>query len=72
VPAASAPEVSGGGDTSYDRVGVPQPSGGVQFLSRQEFEALALVDRVRLLVEGKLQFFRGDRLVPPRQALRDR
>jgi hypothetical protein len=42
----------------------------MQFVTRAEFEKLPLGDRVRLLMGGNLRFFRGDREVPAREALR--
>ena len=38
----------------------PQPGGEVKQLSREQFEAMALVDRIRLPVRGTLRFFRGE------------
>ena len=65
--AAGGPPPAGGG---YDRLGIPRGNGEMQFVTRAEFEKLPLGDRVRLLMGGNLRFFRGDREVPAREALR--
>ena len=39
-------------------------------LSKREFEALTLQDRVGLLVQGTLRFYRGDREIAASEAMR--
>jgi hypothetical protein len=63
------PEAGGAG---YDRLGVPEPGGALRFLTKEEFEGLPLVDRVRMLSAGGLRFFRQGKEVSPREALRGR
>jgi hypothetical protein len=41
----------------YDRVVVPSSTGGTQSLTRKQFEALPLRERVSHLIEGTAQFF---------------
>ena len=60
----------GSSETGYDRIGVPGHNGEVRFLTRAQFEALPLAERVSLLMGGKLQFFRDGRQLSPREALR--
>ena len=68
VQAAGAPRV----DASYgfDRVEIPGDEGEPERLSKREFEALPLQERVGLLVQGTLRFYRGDRLVTASEAMR--
>ena len=65
-PASSAPQ------EGFDEIRVPSPDGSVRQLTRAEFEALALPERVALLMSGKMQFFRQGRQVGAREALRGR
>jgi hypothetical protein len=60
----------GPGNSGYDRIGVPSETGETRYLTRQQFEALPLQERVSLLMKGKLQFFRDGRAVSAREALR--
>ena len=64
------PPAAGYDDTSYDFVDVRMRDGAVQRMSKKEFEAQALTERIRVLVDGGAVFFRGDVVVPPAQALR--
>jgi len=59
-------------ETGYDRIRIPLPQGGHREITRRQFEELPLSERVGLLVSGKMQFFLGDRPIPPHRALRDR
>lgn len=58
--------------TGFDYVEVP--SGGddqpKKRLSKPQFEALPLQERIGLLVQGTLRFYRGDREVPASEAMR--
>jgi hypothetical protein len=65
--AASAPPGKG-----FDEIRVPTPGGGNRHLTRTDFEALALPERVALLMGGKMQFFRQGQQVSARDALRSR
>jgi hypothetical protein len=64
---AGAPAVDAYG---YDFVDVRTPEGSVQRMSRTEFEAQALAERIRILVEGAAVFIRGSAVVPPSVALK--
>jgi hypothetical protein len=56
----------------FDYVEVPSPGADLpsQRLSKREFEAMSLQERVGLLVQGNLRFYRGDQEVPPSDAMR--
>ena len=59
--------------TSYDRVEMPAPNGvGLpRRLTRAEFEALPLDQRVRAILGKQLKFYRGKQEVSIREALGD-
>jgi hypothetical protein len=54
----------------YDHVKVPTREGGTRLLTREQFEALPLRDRVAHLIEGKAQFFRNGVSIAAREAMR--
>jgi hypothetical protein len=54
----------------YDEVSAPGPDGEPQRMSKQQFERLPLENRVRLLVQGTLRFYRGGEEIPPSEAMR--
>jgi hypothetical protein len=58
---------------SYDRVEMPAPNGvGLpRRLTRTEFEALPLDQRVRAILGKQLKFFRGKLEITIREALGD-
>jgi hypothetical protein len=56
----------------FDRVDLIEATGTVRRLSRAEFEALPLDQRVRAILRKQLRFFIGDKEVPMRDALGDR
>jgi hypothetical protein len=62
-----APASAGG----FDHVDVPsrgdQPR---QRLTKRDFEALPLQERIGLLVQGTLRFYRGDREIAASEAMR--
>ena len=62
-----ATEARAGG---YDRVGVALDGGDTQWLSRGEFQALQLTERVRILATGSARFYRGALEVSPMEAMR--
>ena len=68
---AAAPvavSVSAGG---FDHVEMPSAAGGPPArLTKPEFEALPLEQRVGLLVRGTLRFYRDGREIAPSKALR--
>ena len=59
---------------AYDRVEIPAPSGGgpPRKLTRAEFEALPLDQRVRAILSKQLRFFRGKDEIPMREAMAER
>ena len=65
--ARAATEARAGG---YDRVGVALDGGDTQWLSRGEFQALQLTERVRILATGSARFYRGAFEVSPMEAMR--
>ena len=69
---APAPAPVAAEDGGFDRLAATAVDGTVRWLTRSEFEGLPLVERVRLLSGGALRFYRGDRLVTAREALRGR
>ena len=53
----------------FDRVELLNASGEARSLTRDEFEALPLDQRVRAILSKQLRFFRGDQEIPMRDAL---
>jgi hypothetical protein len=66
VASADAPAVGG-----FDHVEMP-PHGDAprRRLTKKEFEALPLSERIGLLVQGTLRFYRGEREIAASQAMR--
>ena len=58
------------GGLGFDYVLVTLDSGEERRLTRREFEALPLGDRVAAILRGKLRFFRDDVEVPMKDAIR--
>jgi hypothetical protein len=56
--------------TGYDRVDIPQSDGTMKTLTRKQFEALPLKERVAYLLEGTAQFFLGSEQIPARDAMK--
>jgi hypothetical protein len=54
----------------YDKVVVPAPGGGTRSLTRKQFEALPLRERVSFLIEGSAQFFLDGSPIPASDAMR--
>jgi hypothetical protein len=54
----------------YDSVVVPGPNGSSRSLSRREFEALPLRERVGFLIEGKARFFRKGAPIAAAEAMK--
>ena len=59
------------GAGGFDHVDLP-PRGDAprQRLTRRDFEALPLPERIGLLVQGTLRFYRGDREIAASEAMR--
>ena len=56
--------------TGYDKVVVPGLNGASRNLTRREFEALPLRERVSYLIEGKAQFFRNGAPIAAAEAMK--
>ncbi len=57
---------------AYDRVELLDPGGGAsQFLTRTQFQALKLDERVRYILGKRLRFYLDGREVPLKDALAD-
>ena len=55
----------------FDHVDVPSRGGEPrQRLTRRDFEALPLQERIGLLVQGTLRFYRGEREIAASEAMR--
>ena len=54
----------------FDRVEVRHPDGNTEHLDRQQFIALPISRRVRILIQADLWFFRGSERVPTRTAVK--
>jgi hypothetical protein len=70
APPAPAASVAAADDPGFDHVEIPKGDGSMRRLERREFEALPLQERVGLLVQGTLRFYRGQRQVAASDALR--
>jgi hypothetical protein len=74
--AASGPRIAPGGAgvaaAGFDHVEMPSDSADQpnKRLSKPEFDALPLQERIGLLVQGTLRFYRGEREVPASDAMR--
>jgi hypothetical protein len=55
--------------SGYDRVELSLPTGEVCRLSRYEFEALPLDQRVRAILSKQIKFFRGSKQITMKEAL---
>jgi len=71
--AAGPPATSGGAAPArgFDQVEMP-PQGDAprRRLTKREFEALPLPERIGLLVQGTLRFYRGELEIPASEAMR--
>lgn len=72
APPTPPPAPSATAGEGFDRIRIPASDGSARELTKAEFEALPLGERVRLLMGGKLQFFREGKPVPAREALKGR
>ena len=69
-PQSPGGEPSPASATGYDRVSVTLEGEETLWLSRVEFQALALTERVRILAGGGARFYRGPMEVSPMEAMR--
>ena len=54
----------------YDSATVVDADGTRRSLSRPQYERLPLAERIRLVLQGRVEFFRDGVAVPPNEALR--
>jgi len=54
----------------FDEATYPTDSGELKRLSREQYERLPIRERVKLLLEGKLTFYKDGQEVPVGEALR--
>ena len=59
----------GSSGSPYDRVEYELPGVGKRAMTRKDFEALPLTERLGILLGGKAKFFLGDQVVDSRAAL---
>jgi hypothetical protein len=69
-PAATGGPPALAASASYDKLEVVTESGETRWMTREHFEALPLVDRVRLLASGGLSFYREGCKVSSLEAMR--
>ena len=73
-PPGSAAQAVADDDTAraggYDRVGIVKGGGAIEWMSRSQFQALPLTDRVRLLSGGEMRFYRGTVEITASEAMR--
>jgi hypothetical protein len=63
--ASAAPD--GGG---FDLARIEDEGGGQRSLSRPQYEKLPLADRIRLVLQDRVRFFRNGQPVPANEALK--
>ena len=56
--------------TGYDSATVIEADGTRRSLSRPQYERLPLAERIRLVLSGRVEFYRGGVVVPPNEALK--
>jgi hypothetical protein len=56
--------------TGYDTANVVEPDGKRRSLSRPQYERLPLAERIRLVLQGRVEFFRDGVAVPANEALK--
>ena len=56
----------------FDEATIVTASGELRRFTRDEFDNLALPDRIRAILNKSVKFFRGGREVPIKEALGDR
>lgn len=56
--------------SGYDAATIVDADGTRRSLSRPQYERLPLPERIRLVLSGRVEFFRGGVSVPPNEALK--
>jgi hypothetical protein len=54
----------------YDAAAIVEADGTRRSLSRPQYERLPLAERIRLVLSGRVEFYRGGVVVPPNEALK--
>ena len=70
IVARPAPAPSGAKRGGYDFVEFPMADGEVKRISKSQFEAQPLEERIRVLVQGTARFLRAGQVVPNSEALK--
>jgi len=65
-----SPEAPPPAARGYDTVTVQELDGTQRPLSRLQYEKLPLAERIRLVLQGRVEFFRGGVAVPANEALK--
>jgi len=61
--------MSGAEPEGFDQIAALDEKGRKRFYTRSEFEDLPPAERVRMLMNGKTEFYRGAALITAREAL---
>jgi hypothetical protein len=62
--------VSSSESQGYDLVTVHGEDGTKRSMNRQQYEKLALSERIRLILQNRVEFYRGGKLVSAKEALK--
>jgi hypothetical protein len=54
----------------FDSATIVEADGTRRSLSRPQYERLPLAERIRLVLQGRVDFYRGGVKVPPNEALK--
>ncbi len=63
---------SSNGFSGFDEATIVTASGELRRFTKDEFDNLALPDRIRAILNKSVKFFRGGREIPIKEALGDR
>src|SRR5262249_57508114 len=56
--------------TNFDSVALKQPDGTLQRMTAQEFSAIRITERVRMVCAGSVIFYRNGQSIPATEAFR--
>jgi hypothetical protein len=70
IGARRDPSGSAAKPAPYDFVEVPMPDGTVRHMSRSQFTAQPLEERIRVLVQGTARFMRAGQVLSAAEALK--
>ena len=54
----------------FDQAGIRMPGGSYNLISAEEFMKMHQVERIKLILDGKVQFVRNGVVISPTEALR--